>query len=242
MGAGFSMKGLFGGPDRDRTDDLFHAMEARSQLRHRPTLWEDNEVYLLRRDYPASSSTLQHGVLGGVQEHGPRGCIGGQSSSLCCYGQRPACSPRSASPESGHEARGPGEEQHPGLRFRRHSRGLLRDVYGVVPRRPGGRTISVEGVSAGNKGEGQQVVRTEDRARYGVGLIRDKGQNVRSIEREVAQLRLRWPGDARRQGTDIESEVWVVRALCNEHSTERIAANPVHGTGKAGAADIGGAL
>ncbi len=31
-------KGLSGGPDRDRTDDLFHAMEARSQLRHRPTL------------------------------------------------------------------------------------------------------------------------------------------------------------------------------------------------------------
>src|SRR5580698_5663962 len=31
----------FGGPGRDRTDDLFHAMEARSQLRHRPTLrWE----------------------------------------------------------------------------------------------------------------------------------------------------------------------------------------------------------
>ena len=28
---------IFGGPDRDRTDDLFHAMEARSQLRHRPT-------------------------------------------------------------------------------------------------------------------------------------------------------------------------------------------------------------
>ncbi len=26
----------FGGPDRVRTDDLFHAMEARSQLRHRP--------------------------------------------------------------------------------------------------------------------------------------------------------------------------------------------------------------
>ncbi len=25
-----------GGPDRVRTDDLFHAMEARSQLRHRP--------------------------------------------------------------------------------------------------------------------------------------------------------------------------------------------------------------
>ena len=31
------VKGLVGGPDRDRTDDLFHAMEARSQLRHRPT-------------------------------------------------------------------------------------------------------------------------------------------------------------------------------------------------------------
>src|ERR1700685_4382529 len=35
----YSMKsvGEFGGPGRDRTDDLFHAMEARSQLRHRPT-------------------------------------------------------------------------------------------------------------------------------------------------------------------------------------------------------------
>jgi hypothetical protein len=28
---------IIGGPGRDRTDDLFHAMEARSQLRHRPT-------------------------------------------------------------------------------------------------------------------------------------------------------------------------------------------------------------
>jgi hypothetical protein len=33
---------IFGGPDRDRTDDLFHAMEARSQLRHRPTLRGSN--------------------------------------------------------------------------------------------------------------------------------------------------------------------------------------------------------
>ena len=32
---------LIGGPDRDRTGDLFHAMEARSQLRHRPTLRKD---------------------------------------------------------------------------------------------------------------------------------------------------------------------------------------------------------
>ena len=31
---------LIGGPGRDRTDDLFHAMEARSQLRHRPTRGE----------------------------------------------------------------------------------------------------------------------------------------------------------------------------------------------------------
>jgi hypothetical protein len=30
--------GEIGGPGRDRTGDLFHAMEARSQLRHRPTL------------------------------------------------------------------------------------------------------------------------------------------------------------------------------------------------------------
>ena len=36
---------IIGGPDRDRTDDLFHAMEARSQLRHRPTLRKDS-LYL----------------------------------------------------------------------------------------------------------------------------------------------------------------------------------------------------
>ena len=36
--------GLIGGPDRDRTDDLFHAMEARSQLRHRPTFRWDNSL------------------------------------------------------------------------------------------------------------------------------------------------------------------------------------------------------
>jgi hypothetical protein len=30
--------GRIGGPGRDRTGDLFHAMEARSQLRHRPTI------------------------------------------------------------------------------------------------------------------------------------------------------------------------------------------------------------
>ena len=38
------MPEIFGGPDRDRTDDLFHAMEARSQLRHRPTLGRDSLI------------------------------------------------------------------------------------------------------------------------------------------------------------------------------------------------------
>ena len=38
---------LIGGPDRDRTDDLFHAMEARSQLRHRPTLGEGLYLFWL---------------------------------------------------------------------------------------------------------------------------------------------------------------------------------------------------
>jgi hypothetical protein len=33
-----AMAQRFGGPGRDRTGDLFHAMEARSQLRHRPTI------------------------------------------------------------------------------------------------------------------------------------------------------------------------------------------------------------
>jgi hypothetical protein len=33
-----------GGPGRDRTDDLFHAMEARSQLRHRPTLVDSSPL------------------------------------------------------------------------------------------------------------------------------------------------------------------------------------------------------
>ena len=37
--------GFIGGPDRDRTDDLFHAMEARSQLRHRPTLGEELHLF-----------------------------------------------------------------------------------------------------------------------------------------------------------------------------------------------------
>jgi PhzF family phenazine biosynthesis protein len=35
---------MFGGPGRDRTDDLFHAMEARSQLRHRPTSRKEGSI------------------------------------------------------------------------------------------------------------------------------------------------------------------------------------------------------
>jgi len=38
----------FGGPGRVRTDDLFHAMEARSQLRHRPLpriRWQVLSIY-----------------------------------------------------------------------------------------------------------------------------------------------------------------------------------------------------
>ena len=38
----------FGGPGRDRTGDLFHAMEARSQLRHRPTVLGDTTSSPLR--------------------------------------------------------------------------------------------------------------------------------------------------------------------------------------------------
>ena len=47
----------FGGPDRDRTDDLFHAMEARSQLRHRPTCCGDATLLLslLRLDSSMSA-------------------------------------------------------------------------------------------------------------------------------------------------------------------------------------------
>ena len=74
------MLDLIGGPDRDRTDDLFHAMEARSQLRHRPTcctdatfllspLGRDSSIstliqlrsYLVSNLYPASKSLLGQG-------------------------------------------------------------------------------------------------------------------------------------------------------------------------------------
>ena len=46
--------------DRDRTDDLFHAMEARSQLRHRcPPLGKDSFHFLAD---PASFVNVNHGT------------------------------------------------------------------------------------------------------------------------------------------------------------------------------------
>ncbi len=49
----------FGGPGRDRTDDLFHAMEARSQLRYRPTVWMVCDDFRLPgRDSQTSSVNL----------------------------------------------------------------------------------------------------------------------------------------------------------------------------------------
>ena len=56
------MLDLIGGPDRDRTDDLFHAMEARSQLRHRPTCCRD-ATFLLSPLRPNSSTTLRWAVI-----------------------------------------------------------------------------------------------------------------------------------------------------------------------------------
>jgi len=44
MPQAYVSQGFIGGPDRDRTDDLFHAMEARSQLRHRPTHRRDSLI------------------------------------------------------------------------------------------------------------------------------------------------------------------------------------------------------
>ncbi len=69
---------IIGGPDRDRTDDLFHAMEARSQLRHRPTLGKD----------------LYHSEGAGTQSQTPRHMRG---QIECRTGDR-LCSHNSPSP------------------------------------------------------------------------------------------------------------------------------------------------
>ncbi len=55
------MADLIGGPDRDRTDDLFHAMEARSQLRHRPTREVRLSYSRLSEGFRQSSSGLWNG-------------------------------------------------------------------------------------------------------------------------------------------------------------------------------------
>ena len=52
------MRDLIGGPDRDRTDDLFHAMEARSQLRHRPTMLVGQLFYFRRLGWFRQPSVL----------------------------------------------------------------------------------------------------------------------------------------------------------------------------------------
>ena len=58
---------MIGGPDRDRTDDLFHAMEARSQLRHRPTLWRGAGSIL-----PASTQIVKWLITTALRRHALR--------------------------------------------------------------------------------------------------------------------------------------------------------------------------
>ena len=53
--------GVVGGPDRDRTDDLFHAMEARSQLRHRPTPFYFEGCQGLRQTIETLATTADNG-------------------------------------------------------------------------------------------------------------------------------------------------------------------------------------
>ena len=54
---------IFGGPGRDRTDDLFHAMEARSQLRHRPT----ERLFLFSLRVRQSSNEHQSKATSGME-------------------------------------------------------------------------------------------------------------------------------------------------------------------------------
>ena len=62
-----------GGPGRDRTDDLFHAMEARSQLRHRPIRMGCSSIlthvpWLVKLRLPKNDLTI-------VPDHAPTGSI-----------------------------------------------------------------------------------------------------------------------------------------------------------------------
>ena len=68
---------IIGGPDRDRTDDLFHAMEARSQLRHRPT-----PIYSRLAVGFASNAFLLRG-LGGLRLRFINSAVGGTFMGGC---------------------------------------------------------------------------------------------------------------------------------------------------------------
>src|SRR5215469_9028353 len=59
----------FGGPGRDRTDDLFHAMEARSQLRHRPTpKKQSRDVLIFAQRLGLVNRNRRHEGLSGFYE------------------------------------------------------------------------------------------------------------------------------------------------------------------------------
>ena len=60
---------IFGGPDRDRTDDLFHAMEARSQLRHRPTIFVGQLSYFRRlRPIRQTQAVRSRSIVGQLKQ------------------------------------------------------------------------------------------------------------------------------------------------------------------------------
>ena len=71
---------LIGGPGRDRTDDLFHAMEARSQLRHRPTL----VGIAITCDLPILN---QCGLLSQIRASPHVYCSANKFSSACLFSQ-----------------------------------------------------------------------------------------------------------------------------------------------------------
>ena len=56
----------FGGPEGIRTLDLFHAMEARSQLRHRPTPTQQIQCNTLPR--AVAWATCSAGILPGRRD------------------------------------------------------------------------------------------------------------------------------------------------------------------------------
>ena len=109
----FIYKGLVGGPDRDRTDDLFHAMEARSQLRHRPTyiivlcisknvnsVNRFKSTYILRWRTGLCICTWVRSVGGSVSRcggvlDGERPSLGEGRAFLWCYCRRPPNLPHS---------------------------------------------------------------------------------------------------------------------------------------------------